>query len=330
LTNTGRHDENGSAVKIAILDDYQNVALEFADWSRVASKADITVFTDHLGEPDDVVARLQPFDVLCVMRERTPLPREIIERLPRLKMIASTGPGNASVDEQAAREHGIHVTHTGYRSTPTIELTWALILASARNLVGEATSLRAGGWQTSIGRELSGRVLGVLGLGRIGGEMARIGTAFGMDVIAWSQNLTHERARAGGADWVAKEELFRRSDVLTIHLVLSDRTRGLVTSADLAAMKPTSWLVNTSRGPIVDENALVDALTSRSIAGAALDVFDTEPLPARHPLRTLPNVVATPHIGYVAEDLYRTFYRDVVTNIEAWLETVRSSDGEPG
>ena len=322
-------DVASNAIRIAILDDYQNIALDYADWSRVVSKADVTVFTDHLSDPGEIVDRLQPFDVLCVMRERTPLPREIIERLPRLKMIASTGPGNASIDEQAAREHNIHITHTGYRSTPTIELTWALILASARNLVGETTSLRGGGWQTSIGRELSGRVLGVLGLGRIGGEMARIGTAFGMDVIAWSQNLIPERARAGGAEWVAKEELFRRSDVLTIHLALSDRTRGLVTAADLAAMKPTSWLVNTSRGPIVDENALIDALTSRSIAGAALDVFDTEPLPAGHPLRTLPNVVATPHIGYVAEDLYRTFYRDAVTNIEAWLETARRSHGGP-
>jgi phosphoglycerate dehydrogenase-like enzyme len=282
--------------------------------------ADITVFNDHLSNPDDVVARLQPFDVLCVMRERTPLPREIIERLPRLKMIASTGPGNASIDEQAARERNIHLTNTGYRSTPTIELTWALILASARNLVGEATSLRASGWQTLIGRELSGRVLGVLGLGRIGSEIARIGAVFGMEVIAWSQNLTAEHARAPGAQWVPKDELFRRSDVLTIHLVLSDRTRGLVNAADLAAMKPTSWLVNTSRGVIVDENALIDALTSESIAGAALDVFDTEPLPAGQPLRTLANVVATPHIGYVARDLYRTFYRDAAANIEAWLQ----------
>jgi phosphoglycerate dehydrogenase-like enzyme len=255
-----------------------------------------------------------------VMRERTPLPREIIERLPRLKMIASTGPGNASIDEQAARERNIHLTNTGYRSTPTIELTWALILASARNLVGEATSLRASGWQTLIGRELSGRVLGVLGLGRIGSEIARIGAVFGMEVIAWSQNLTAEHARAPGAQWVPKDELFRRSDVLTIHLVLSDRTRGLVNAADLAAMKPTSWLVNTSRGVIVDENALIDALTSESIAGAALDVFDTEPLPAGQPLRTLANVVATPHIGYVARDLYRTFYRDAAANIEAWLQ----------
>src|SRR5271163_4989966 len=276
-------------MKVAILDDYQNVALKFADWSRVANTADITVFNDHLSEPDELVTRLQSFDVVCVMRERTPLPREIIDRLPRLKMIASTGPGNASIDEQAARERNIQITHTGYRSTPTIEMTWALILASARNLVAETASLRTGGWQTSIGRELSGRVLGVLGLGRIGTEIARIGAAFGMGVIAWSQNLTPDRARASGAEWVCKDELFARSDVLSIHLVLSDRTRGLVAAADLALMKPTSWLVNTSRGPIVDESALIDALRSRSIEGAALDVFDTEPLPAGHPLRLLPN-----------------------------------------
>jgi phosphoglycerate dehydrogenase-like enzyme len=307
-------------MKIAILDDYQNVALTMADWSRVESKAELTVFTDHVGEPDAVVARLQPFDVVCVMRERTPLPREVLERLPRLKMIASTGSGNASIDMQAAQEHHIHVTATGYRSKPTIEMAWALIPAAVRNLVGEASSLRAGGWQTSVGRELSGRVLGVLGLGRIGSEMARIGTAFGMDVIAWSQNLTPERARAGGAAWVSREELFGRSDVLSIHLVLSDRTRGLVNGADIAAMKPTSWLVNTSRGPIVEQDALLAALRSKSIAGAALDVFDVEPLPAGHPLRILPNVLATPHIGFVAEDLYRTFYSDAAARIAAWLD----------
>jgi phosphoglycerate dehydrogenase-like enzyme len=306
-------------MKIAILDDYQNVALTMADWSRVESEAEITVFTDHVGEPDAVVARLQPFDVVCVMRERTPLPREVLERLPRLKLIASTGPGNASIDMQAAHERHIRVTATGYRSTPTIELTWALILAAVRNVVGEASSLRAGGWQTSVGRELSGRVLGVLGLGRIGSEIARIGAMFGMDVIAWSQNLTPQRARAAGAAWVSKEELFGRSDVLSIHLVLSDRTRGLVNGADIAAMKPTSWLVNTSRGPIIEQDALA-ALRSKSIAGAALDVFDVEPLPAGHPLRTLPNVLATPHIGYVTEDLYRTFYSDAAASIAAWLD----------
>ena len=307
-------------MKIAILDDYQNVALTMADWSRVERKAEITVFTDHVAEPDAVVARLQPFDVVCVMRERTPLPRDVLERLPRLKMIASTGSRNASIDMQAAEERQIHVTATGYRSTPTVELTWALILAAVRNVVGEASSLRTGGWQTSVGRELSGRVLGVLGLGRIGSEIARIGAVFGMDVIAWSQNLTPERARAGGAAWVSREELFGRSDVLSIHLVLSDRTRGLVNGADLAAMKPTSWLVNTSRGPIIEQEALLAALRSKSIAGAALDVFDVEPLPAGHPLRTLPNVLATPHIGYVTEDLYRTFYSDAAASIAAWLD----------
>jgi len=278
------------------------------------------VFTDHVGEPDAVVARLQPFDVVCVMRERTPLPREVLERLPRLKLIASTGPGNASIDMAAAQERHIRVTATGYRSTPTIELTWALILAAVRNVVGEASSLRAGGWQTSVGRELSGRVLGVLGLGRIGSEIARIGAVFGMEVIAWSQHLTPQRARAAGAAWVSKEELFGRSDVLSIHLVLSERTRGLVNGADIAAMKPTSWLVNTSRGPIIEQDALLAALRSKSIAGAALDVFDVEPLPAGHPLRTLPNVLATPHIGYVTEDLYRTFYTDAAASIAAWLD----------
>jgi phosphoglycerate dehydrogenase-like enzyme len=308
-------------MKVAILDDYQNVALTMADWSRVENKAEVTVFTDHVSDPDVVVARLQPFDVLCVMRERTPLPRQILERLPRLKMIASTGPGNASIDQQAVRERNIHLTDTGYRSTPTIELTWALILAAMRNLVGEASSVRAGGWQTSVGQELSGKVLGVLGLGRIGSEIARIGTAFGMDVIAWSQNLTPERAQVAGATPVSKEELFARSDVLSIHLVLSERTRGLVSGAEIAAMKPTAWLVNTSRGPIVDEEALISALRSQSIAGAALDVFDTEPLPTGHALRTLPNVLATPHIGYVAEDLYRTFYGDAAASIEKWLDT---------
>jgi phosphoglycerate dehydrogenase-like enzyme len=319
-TNRRRTRSEFDVMKMAILDDYQNVALTMADWSRVESEAEITVFTDHVGDPDAVVARLQPFDVVCVMRERTPLPREVLERLPRLKLIASTGPGNASIDMHAAQEYDIHVTATGYRSTPTIELTWALILAAVRNLVGEASSLRAGGWQTSLGRELSGRVLGVLGLGRIGSEIARIGTVFGMDVIAWSQHLTPQRARAAGAAWVSKEELFGRSDVLSIHLVLSDRTRGLVNGTEIAAMKPTSWLVNTSRGPIIEHDALLAALRSKSIAGAALDVFDVEPLPAEHPLRTLPNVVATPHIGYVTEDLYRTFYSDAAASIAAWLD----------
>ena len=307
-------------MKIAILDDYQNVALSSADWSAVAEKADITVFNDHIDQTDALIERLRPFDAVCVMRERTPLRRGIIERLPRLKFIASTGPRNISIDMAAAKEHGILVANTGYRSTPTIELTWALILASARHLVAESNSIRAGGWQTSIGHELDGRVLGVLGLGNVGGEVARIGRAFGMKIIAWSQNLTAEAAEAAGAELVMREGLFRRSDIITIHLILSERTRGLVGAAELALMKPTARLINTSRGPIVNEHALIEALRARTIAGAAVDVFDTEPLPAKHPFRSLENLLATPHIGFVAEDLYRTFYGDAAAAIAAWIE----------
>jgi phosphoglycerate dehydrogenase-like enzyme len=314
-------------MKVAILDDYQNVALHFADWSAVASRAEITVFNDHLADPDAVVARLLPFDVICVMRERTPLPRAVIERLPQLKLIASTGTRNASIDTVAAEERGIRVTHTGYRSTPAIELTWALILASARHIARESISVRDGGWQTSVGRELDGRVLGVLGLGNVGRQVARIGLAFGMKVVAWSQNLTPEIAAAAGASLVTKDELFRQADILTIHVLLSHRTRGLATAADLALMKPTAWLINTSRGPIVDESALIQVLTSRVIAGAALDVYDVEPLPADHPFRTLKNVLATPHIGYIGEDLYRTFFTDASASISKWLD---ESDPAPG
>jgi phosphoglycerate dehydrogenase-like enzyme len=314
-------DGKAKGLKVAILDDYQNAALTLADWSRVAKMAEIAVFSDHVADEDAVVERLKPFDILCVMRERTPLPRGIIERLPKLRLIASTGARNASIDMAAAEERGVKVVGTGYGSTPTIELTWALILASARHLVKESESMRAGGWQTTIGRELSGRILGVMGLGRIGSEVARIGRAFGMTVIAWSQNLTEETAAARGAELVTKEELFRRADVLTIHLVLSQRTRGLVGAAELRLMKPTARLINTSRGPILNEEALIASLQARTIAGAALDTFDIEPLPADHPFRTLDNVLATPHIGFVAEDLYRTFYGDAAAAIASWLET---------
>jgi phosphoglycerate dehydrogenase-like enzyme len=307
-------------MKVAILDDYQNVALKMADWSSVASRAEITVFNDHVADPEVVIERLMPFDVICVMRERTPLQREIIERLPRLKLIASTAGRNASIDMAAAEERGVRVTRTGYQSTPTIEMTWALILASARHIVLESNSMRQGGWQTSIGRELCGRTLGVLGLGNIGAQVARVGLAFGMEVIAWSQNMTAEIAKDAGAMLVAKDELFRKADVVSIHLVLSARTRGLVGAAELALMKPASWLVNTSRGPIVDEGALIRILESRAIAGAAIDVFSIEPLPIDHPFRRLDNVLATPHIGYVGEDLYRTFYGDTAAAVAAWLD----------
>jgi phosphoglycerate dehydrogenase-like enzyme len=307
--------------KIAVLDDYQNVALESADWSVLRDRADIAVFRDHLAEPEGLIERLLPFDVVCVMRERTPLLRNVIERLPNLKLIASTGSANASIDMAAAGDRGIAVAHTGYRSDPTIELTWALILASARNIVTESSSVRSGGWQQTVGTDLRGKTLGLLGLGRIGSQVARVGSAFGMNLVAWSQNLTSEVAQAAGATLVSKDQLFEQADVLTIHLVLSGRTRGLVGAAELGKMKPTARLINASRGPIVDEQALISALKNKQIAGAAVDVFDIEPLPASHQFRTLANVLATPHIGYVSDGLYKTFYEDVVSNIRKWLDT---------
>ncbi len=308
-------------MKIAILDDYQNVALKMANWSALSGRAEITVFNDHLADPSALVQRLLPFDVVCVMRERTPLPREVLQRLPRLKLIASTGSRNASIDMGAAKELGITVAATGYRSSPTIELTWALILASLRGIVHENNSVRNGTWQKSVGQDLSGKTLGVVGLGKIGGQVARIGLAFGMKIIAWSQNMTSEIAEAAGAKLVSKEELFSQADIVTIHLILSGRTTGLVGAAELALMKPTSRLINTSRGPIVDEPSLIKALRSHAIAGAAIDVFEEEPLPANHAFRSMDNVLATPHIGYVSESLYRTFYGDSLANITAWLDS---------
>ncbi len=307
-------------MKVAILDDYQGVALQLADWSPVADRAEITVFTDHLADPDDVVARLAPFDVVFVMRERTPLPREVLARLPRLRMIASNGKVNAAIDMAAAQQQGIEVSGSGGTAAGTVEMTWALILSAARGLPAENASLRSGGWQTGVGTELAGRTLGVLGLGRIGSRVARVGAAFGMDVIAWSQNLTADAAEAAGARWVDRDTLLETADVVSIHLRLSDRTRGLVGADELARMKPTALLVNTSRGPIVDEAALVSALRADRLGGAGLDVFDTEPLPADHPLRRLDNVVATPHIGYVTDRQYRRFFADAVAAISDWLD----------
>ncbi|HXM63439.1 MAG TPA: D-2-hydroxyacid dehydrogenase family protein [Terriglobales bacterium] len=307
--------------QIAVLDDYQNAALESADWSVLRDRADITVFQDHLADPDAVIERLLPFDVVCVMRERTPLARNVIERLPNLKLIASTGSVNASIDVAVAGDRGIAVVHTGYRSDPTVEFTWALILACARHIVTESNSVRSGDWQQTLGVDLRGKTLGVLGLGNVGSEVARIGSAFGMKLIAWSQNMTAETAKATGAILVSKDQLFERADILTIHLVLSSRTRGLVGAAELEKMKPTAWLINASRGPIVEERPLITALQNKRFAGAAIDVFDIEPLPPSHPFRTLDNVLATPHIGYVSQGLYKTFYEDTVSNIRKWLDT---------
>jgi phosphoglycerate dehydrogenase-like enzyme len=309
-----------SLPRVAVLDDYQHVARTVADWSALDGRAEITIFHDHLTDLDELVTRLTPFEAICIMRERTPLKRPLLERLPNLELIASTGPRNAAIDLAAAKDRGVEVKHTGYGSASTIEHTWALLLASARHLVAESNDVRAGGWQLTLGANFHGKTLGLLGLGNIGSEVAKIGRAFGMKVIAWSQNLTAEKASEHGAELVTKEELFRQADYLSVHLVLSDRSRGLVGAPEIALMKPSARLVNTSRGPIVDEAALVSALREGRIAGAALDTFDVEPLPADHPFRTLPRVLTTPHIGYVTEDLYRTFYGDTVTNLVRWLD----------
>lgn len=304
-------------MKIAVLDDYQDIARELADWDSLGAEVD--VLTEHIADHDALVDRLAGCEVVVAMRERTPLPAEVLRRLPDLRLVVSLGgPRNPSIDLKATAELGIVVSHTGYLPHPTAEHTWALILAAMRGLPGEDRSLRTGGWQTTVGRSLQGATLGVVGLGRLGSRVSRIGQAFGMRTIAWSTNLTEEKAAEHDVEAVSKERLLAESDVVTIHQVLSSRTRGLIGAAELAAMKPTAWLVNTSRGPIVDEAALIEALRQRRIGGAALDVYDTEPLPADHPLRDLPNTVLTPHVGYVVRDLYEVFYRDAVEDIAAY------------
>ncbi|MDB5982076.1 MAG: lactate dehydrogenase-like oxidoreductase [Pseudomonas sp.] len=308
------------SVNVAVLDDYQGVATSFDGWLKVSDRANITVFRDHLADEDALAERLAPFDVVCIMRERTPMPGSLLKRLPKLKLIASTGPTNASIDLAAAAERGITIAHTGYTSAPTIELTWALILASVRHIPSEAASVRAGGWQHTIGDDLAGKTLGILGLGRVGTEVAKVGLAFGMDVIAWSQNLISDVAAAAGARRVSKEELLRAADVISIHMVLSARTIGLIGAKEFALMKPSARLINTSRGPLVVEAALLHALANNRIAGAAIDVYDIEPLPQDHPYRHAENLLATPHIGYVARGLYERFYQDCAANINTWLD----------
>ncbi len=297
--------------------------MKLADWSQLQEKAELTVFRDHLAEDEMIIQRLKNFDVLCLMRERTPLPGRVLQHLPNLKLISSTGHKNASIDLRAAKELGITVCNTG---SPTVvshgadELTWALILSLIRNLPVELASVRNGGWQLSGGTELQGKTIGIVGLGRIGKTTAKVARAFGMNVIAWSQNLTQEIAETSGAKLVSKEELFKTSDIISIHLVLSERTRGIVGTKELSLMKPTAYLVNTSRGPIVEENALLSALKEHNIAGAALDVYDEEPLPANNPFRSLENVISSPHIGFVTQEGYRAFYSRTVENVLAWMQ----------
>lgn len=306
-------------IQVAVLDDYQGVALATADWGSLGRDVRMHAFKEPFADAQDAAARLRDFDIVVAMRERTPFPRALLERLSRLRLLVTTGMRNAAIDVTAAAERGVLVCGTDMLPYPAAELTWGLILALARHIPREDRAVREGSWQTTLGIGLRGKALGVLGLGRLGGEVARIGKAFQMEVIAWSENLTAERAVALGAARVEKEELFRHADIVTIHLVLSARTRGLVGRAELAAMKPTAYLVNTSRGPIVDEGALLAALEGRRIAGAALDVYDREPLPPDHPLRRLDNVVMTPHLGYVTVENYRQAYGQAVEDIRAFL-----------
>ena len=312
-------------MKIAILDDYQRLALKSADWDRLRRRGcEVSVFHEAFSSADDAAAKLAPFDVLVLMRERTPFPRELIEKLPKLKFMTLTGLRSASLDLAACSARKVPVSHTraGSTSAVTAEFCFLLMLAAARDFARAGRNMRDGRWHEGIagGIVLEGKRLGLVGLGKLGSRVAGYAKAFGMDVVAWSQNLTAEKATAAGAAFVSKEALFRTSDFVSIQLVLSDRSRGLVGAADLALMKPTAILVNTSRGPIVDKAAMLAALQDGSLAHAALDVYGTEPLPADHPLRKLDNVTLSPHLGYVSEDVYRTFWGDCVENVEAWLE----------
>jgi phosphoglycerate dehydrogenase-like enzyme len=310
--------------RCAILDDYQNVALGMADWSPVADRIEIKVFDRHLGGPDEVVRALQGFAIVCAMRERTPFPRAVIEALPDLRLLITTGGHNRSFDLAAAKERNVVVCGTPTVGNPTAGIAFGLMLELTRRIGFENARLKAGEpWQISIGMDLEGKTLGILGLGKLGNRVARIAKAFGMRVIAWSQNLTPEKCAEAGVEYAAKEDLFRQADIVSIHLQLSDRTRGLVGARELGLMKPTAYLVNTSRGPIIEEPALLDALQTRRIAGAGLDVFDIEPLPLDHPLRRLDNAVITPHLGYVSTENYAAYFPGMVENIRGWL------DGKP-
>jgi phosphoglycerate dehydrogenase-like enzyme len=313
------------AYRCAIIDDYQNVALKLADWSKVTKDVDIKVFTEAVRRSDaDTIRDLKDFDIVVMMRERTRFPRAVIDGMPKLKLLITTGAYNASIDMKACQERGIVVSGTGGFGNPTTGITFGLILELTRRIGWEHTRMKSGVlWQNTLGMDIEGKTLGVLGLGKLGARAAGVGKAFGMKVIAWSQNLTPERCKEVGVEYSTKDDLFRNADVVTIHLVLGDRTRGLVGASQLGAMKKTAYIVNTSRGPIIDEKALLDALNKKQIAGAGLDVFDVEPLPLDHPYRKMDNVVITPHLGYVSQQNYEKYYPDIVENIRGFL------DGKP-
>ncbi|MFC8729780.1 D-2-hydroxyacid dehydrogenase family protein [Streptomyces bacillaris] len=312
-------------LRCAVIEDFQSAATTVADWSPVTADVDVVTFTGHLGSVDEVADALAEFDIVVTLRERVPFPAEAFARLPRLRLLIASGMRNSVIDFAAAERHGVTVCGTASSSTPPVELTWALLLGLARSIVPEANGLRGNGpWQSTLGADLHGRTLGLLGLGKIGGRVAEVGRAFGMEVVAWSQNLTEERTREVGAALAgSKEELLESADFVSVHLALSDRTRGLIGAAELARMRPTAYLVNTSRAAIVDQDALLAALHAGTIAGAGIDVFDVEPLPPGHPMRTAPRLLATPHLGYVSRANYATYYGQAVENIRAFL------DGEP-
>jgi phosphoglycerate dehydrogenase-like enzyme len=310
--------------RCAVLDDYQNVALKLADWSRITADVDVTVFNEHISPAEAVHRALADFDIVCMMRERTPFRRNTLEALPKLKLLITTGARNLSIDMAAAAERGITVCGTTSFGNPTTGITFGLILELTRRIGFECARLKAGEpWQVTLGPDIEGTTLGIVGLGKLGARVAGVAKAFGMKVIAWSTNLTPERCKEVGVDYATKEELFAKSDIVTIHVQLSDRSRGLIGAGDIALMKPTAYLVNTARGPIVEEKALIAALRERRIAGAGLDVFDTEPLPLDHPFRKMDNVVITPHLGYVSLQNYQRYFPDIVEDIRGFI------DGKP-
>jgi phosphoglycerate dehydrogenase-like enzyme len=311
-------------IRCAILDDYQNVALNLADWGKVQADVEIKVFNQPFGSQEDAADALSGFDIVCLMRERTPFPREMFKALPGLKLLVTTGMRNAAIDMQAAKERNIMVCGTESAGHPTAELTIGLLIDLARKISLENARMKAGEkWQVTIGGDLHGKTLGILGLGRLGQRVAKVGLAFGMKVVAWSQNLNAEKCREAGVDYATKDDLLRQSDFITLHMVLSPRSRGLIGAHELSLMKSSAYLINTSRGPLVDEVALIGALKEKRIAGAGLDVYDVEPLPRDHPFRKLPNVLLTPHLGYVTADNYRLFYGQTAEAVRAFL------DGKP-
>lgn len=311
--------------RCAVLDDFQNVASTCADWSTLSDRVEVVSFAEHFATEDELASALADFDFVVTLRERVPFPDSLLNRLPRLKLLIASGMRNSVIDYAAAKAGGVTVCGTQSSSTPPVELTWALLLGLARGIVQENNALRDGGpWQSTLGADLHGRTLGLLGLGKIGSRVARIGLAFGMEVTAWSQHLTKERADEAGVELASsKEELLTSSDFISVHLALSDRTRGLLGAAELALLKPTAYLINTSRSAIVDQDALLAALHEGRIAGAGVDVFDVEPLPGNHPMRTAPRLLATPHLGYVSRANYARYYGQAVEDIQAYL------DGDP-